>query len=370
MKRLLYISPNGYVGGAEKFLLTVCSGHARNKRVEATLLFLNDGEAVIEAERLNISYRVLSHRFKLSSPFKLLRALKEIRRLITELRPDIIHSTMPYAHIVIGLACIRWNIKKVWFQHGPVGGKLDKLASLFPCDLILYNSLELQNQHHNTSPLIHTRREFVLRLGVESSPLLRNILQGGTISFGTSGRICSWKGYHNIIQALGELKQEKGLTNFTYKIAGSAKTDHDKKYQMELVHLVSQYKLEKEVQFLDHIPDIQQFYHQIDVFIHASTIPEPFGLVVAEAMGSGCLVIGSNTGGVSEILKNLSTGISYDSISKDAVTNLKNILRNFPDSLNSINRYQEIAWSGQKLIQEKFSVKNMVTQLEDEYFLL
>jgi glycosyltransferase involved in cell wall biosynthesis len=41
----------------------------------------------------------------------------------------------------------------------------------------------------------------------------------------------------------------------------------------------------------------------LDVVVHASTDPEPFGLVVAEAMACGRAVTTSGTGGASELIE-------------------------------------------------------------------
>src|ERR1700676_2670257 len=40
----------------------------------------------------------------------------------------------------------------------------------------------------------------------------------------------------------------------------------------------------------------------LDVMVHASTNPEPFGLVIVEAMGCGRAVIVSRAGGVVELI--------------------------------------------------------------------
>jgi glycosyltransferase involved in cell wall biosynthesis len=41
----------------------------------------------------------------------------------------------------------------------------------------------------------------------------------------------------------------------------------------------------------------------LDVVVHASTRPEPFGLVIAEAMGCGRAVIASRRSGVAEFVR-------------------------------------------------------------------
>lgn len=41
----------------------------------------------------------------------------------------------------------------------------------------------------------------------------------------------------------------------------------------------------------------------LDIVVHASTQPEPFGLAIAEAMACGCAVVVSDAGGAAEIIE-------------------------------------------------------------------
>jgi glycosyltransferase involved in cell wall biosynthesis len=49
----------------------------------------------------------------------------------------------------------------------------------------------------------------------------------------------------------------------------------------------------------------------LDIVVHASTQPEPFGLVVAEGMACGRPVVASNAGGVSEIIADNETALAH-----------------------------------------------------------
>src|SRR6185503_20986573 len=51
-----------------------------------------------------------------------------------------------------------------------------------------------------------------------------------------------------------------------------------------------------------HTPEAS--FRALNVVVHASTAPEPFGLVIAEAMACGRAVIVSNAGGAAELVSN------------------------------------------------------------------
>ena len=57
--KILYVSPNGYLGGAERFVLTSASAHNKEK-CEASILFYSNGEAVAEAKSAGIPVKILT----------------------------------------------------------------------------------------------------------------------------------------------------------------------------------------------------------------------------------------------------------------------------------------------------------------------
>ena len=56
------------------------------------------------------------------------------------------------------------------------------------------------------------------------------------------------------------------------------------------------------VGFTGFVEDPALAIRSLDVVVHASTEPEPFGLVIAEAMACGKAVVVSQTGGAAEII--------------------------------------------------------------------
>jgi glycosyltransferase involved in cell wall biosynthesis len=55
------------------------------------------------------------------------------------------------------------------------------------------------------------------------------------------------------------------------------------------------------VGFVPFRPDPAPVYRALDVVVHASTLPEPFGLTIAEAMACGRPVVVSRAGGAAEL---------------------------------------------------------------------
>jgi glycosyltransferase involved in cell wall biosynthesis len=82
-----------------------------------------------------------------------------------------------------------------------------------------------------------------------------------------------------------------------YETAGSQYTI------AELRAIASQMGLGARVGFTGFINEAAPAMRALDIVVHASTEPEPFGLVIAEAMACGRAVIASAAGGATEIIE-------------------------------------------------------------------
>jgi glycosyltransferase involved in cell wall biosynthesis len=71
----------------------------------------------------------------------------------------------------------------------------------------------------------------------------------------------------------------------------------------ELRALVSQLGLVGRVGFTGFVDDVGAAMRALDIVVHASTQPEPFGLSIIEAMACGRPVIASRAGGAAEIVE-------------------------------------------------------------------
>jgi L-malate glycosyltransferase len=114
------------------------------------------------------------------------------------------------------------------------------------------------------------------------------------------GRLIDWKGTVFLIDAMPVVIREHPDTLLL--IAGSGPEKDT------LVRRVHELGLEKNVKFLGIISnrDLLSFYHSADVFvlpsINKAGKTEALGVVLLEAMASGCPVIGSNVGGIPDII--------------------------------------------------------------------
>jgi len=116
------------------------------------------------------------------------------------------------------------------------------------------------------------------------------------------GRLTRWKGQTVLIDAMARL----GRRDVQAVLVGA---DQGRTaYREELEQRIAKYGLEGIVRIVDHCNDMPAAYMLSDVVVSASTDPEAFGRVVAEAGAMGRPIIVSGHGGAREIVIDGETG--------------------------------------------------------------
>lgn len=127
-----------------------------------------------------------------------------------------------------------------------------------------------------------------------------------TFLTGLFGRIKEEKGQHLLIDAIAMLSDNDGI-DATALIVGHPMKDD---YLRGLKNNVISRGLGNNIIFKDFVENPQSLMQACDVIVLA-TYEETFGLVLAEAMRAGVAVIGSNSGGVPEIIDHNQTGLLF-----------------------------------------------------------
>ena len=113
-----------------------------------------------------------------------------------------------------------------------------------------------------------------------------------------AARLTSLKGHAHLIRAVAQMRDR--LRDTVLIIAGA---DQGRSaYRAELEALVSELSLQKFVHLAGHVDDMPAAFAAAHVAFAVSTVPETFGLVVAEAQAAGCPVIATNIGAPSELV--------------------------------------------------------------------
>ena len=174
------------------------------------------------------------------------------------------------------------------------------------------------------------------------------------------GRLTSWKGQELFIEAINLVKIELGYEAFHVVILGN---DQGRNlYKKKLIRLVEQYRLTKQIRFIDHCKDMALAYKVSDIVVSASIEPEAFGRVAVEAQSMEKLIIASNIGGSNETIINEKTGFLFEA--GDAQSLSKKIVSAITMDETSIKL---IGKEGRKNIIKKFNVEKMCFSTYSEY---
>jgi glycosyltransferase involved in cell wall biosynthesis len=129
----------------------------------------------------------------------------------------------------------------------------------------------------------------------------------GDLRVGILGRLDPWKGQHIFLDAFAAAFPEGGAE----AVIVGAKLFGDDGYQYELERHVKALGLEGRVEFRGFRDRVDDELGGLDVLVHASTIPEPFGQVVVEGMAAGLAVVAADAGGPAEVVTHGVDGLLY-----------------------------------------------------------
>ena len=133
-------------------------------------------------------------------------------------------------------------------------------------------------------------------------------------------------------------------------------------YKKKLIRLTEQYRLSKQIKFIDHCDDMALAYKVSDIVVSASVEPEAFGRVSVEAQSMEKLIIASNIGGSNETIINEKTGFLF--VAGDAKSLCERIIQGITMDETSLKM---IGIEGRKNIMKKFNVEKMCFSTYSEY---
>jgi glycosyltransferase involved in cell wall biosynthesis len=132
------------------------------------------------------------------------------------------------------------------------------------------------------------------KLSLATCPVLR---------IGLVATYARWKGQDIFLEAAARLLRDRPGQSVRFYIVGGPiyQTLGSQFSEMELRSLAGRLGIADHVGFIPFQDQVADIYRALDVVVHASTRPEPFGLTIVEAMACGKPVIVSQAGGAVEL---------------------------------------------------------------------
>ena len=241
------------------------------------------------------------------------RYVAAVRDALSAFEPDLLHTNGLKMHLVGAYASdapVVWHLHE-YLSTRRVSRRLLR-RNVGRCAAVVANSDSVAADVRATlGPAVEVTRLYNAvdlarfspagqRLDVDRLSAL-SAAPAGTVRVGLVGTFARWKGHETFLRAIASLPASSPVRG--YVVGGPIyQTDGSQCSLDELRALASQLGLADRVGFTGFVDRVDAALRALDVVVHASTSPEPFGLVIAEAMACGRATIVSAAGGATELV--------------------------------------------------------------------
>ncbi len=323
--KVVYLNHVARLSGGEIALLRLLP---HLDRVEPHVLLAEDGPLVARLHLDGISTEVLAlgdsvrhlrkgavHRRGLSPGVAGVTATYVLRLAarLRQLRPDLVHANSLKAGVYGSLAARLAGVPIIWHVRDRIEDDylpreavlLVRRMSRYVATAVVANS---QSTMETLAAPSKTGAIYSVLPEVLGDVPLRHRASGGPLTFGIVGRLAPWKGQDLFLRAFAHAFP-RGDQRAT--IVGAALFGEDE-FAAGLPRLADALGIADRVEFRGYRTDVWDELSRIDVLVHASVTPEPFGQVILEGMAAGVPVIAARAGGPAEILRDDVTGVLYE----------------------------------------------------------
>ena len=292
-------------GGAEVMLMDIL----RNKPDDVHFDFLVNNHPSMLTERGSFDDEIIARgcviRY-IGSQWRLgpIKYIKEFKKIIAELKPDVVHIHLNAKCGIIALAAHKAGIKKIIAHcHADIRFRGSRLSNAFNefelwCQkwLISRYASEFWGCSVEANRRLYRGKDFensVVINNAISCDLYRSVsasqvaevrqsynLPSDAVILGNVGRIVRHKGVANIVEVVSELVR-RGV-NAHFVIAGR---NDAKEYVDTMLVNARERNVENRIHFLGERSDIPIVMHTFDVFV-GPALKEGFGLVAVEAQAA------------------------------------------------------------------------------------
>ncbi|MDZ4949057.1 glycosyltransferase [Clostridium perfringens] len=318
MKNILFLHSSSELYGSDRSLLNLVKNLDKNE-FNITVILPEEGPLVEEIKKVNnvnvlikeiavLRRKNLSIRGIFSYSADFLKSIKYLKQAIKDQKIDIVYTN---TSVVFpgGIAARVLGKKSIWHVREIISNNFERRVVSFIVnkfsDIIIANSkatAEAISKNTNKIRVVYNCIE-------NKEHVVDNEKKSSEIIIGMAGRINRWKGQKLFVD-MAEMVA-KSNKNVKFLIAGDAYKGEVKLID-DLKEYIKEKKVEDKVILLGQVNDMDSFYNSLDIFVLPSIKPEPFGLVIIEAMDRKLPVVATKHGGPLEIIEDNISGFLVD----------------------------------------------------------
>lgn len=321
---LVEINHDGTFGGSHQAMFDLVR-HLDHNRYTPVSLFYEDNPFAERLRALGFEvlmwdvewYREHGTRERWFTPGRMVRLVQAVARRVALLhseRIDLVHinNNPSYSYYDWLPAARICRIPCVTHLRGELYPISNKLVHWLNCRFDRYIAVSTYVREILESENFPRDRIFQIEDGVDIESLRSSVkrsrsevraelgVPSGALLAVMAGHLRKWKGQDVVLRALGGLGPE--LKSRIHVAFAGADDPYDTRFRRHLDDLVRIHGVESRVRFLGARTDVPDLMNAADLVLHASTQPEPFGLVVLEGMVLRKLVIAAALGGPLQIV--------------------------------------------------------------------
>lgn len=374
MINILFIHQSVDLYGSDKTLLLLLSKLDKTQ-FNPVVVLPHEGPLTAALEKENIKVviaPVLKLHRKMFSPKNMILFFRQTKKTIAtldalnnEYKFDLIYSNT--LAVLLGMIYAKKRgIKHIWHVHEIIVHP-KPIAYIFPKLLNRYADVVVCNSNATKNNLVKRvgqleSKSIVIHNGIEVDKTASKISTKETFGYAETdiiitlvGRINRLKGHKWLLKTfVNYLQQNK---NVKLLFVGSP-VEGQEYYLEEVEQFITGNSIQDKVKIYPYTSNLNSVWNSTDIAVMPSTEAESFGLVAAEAMLAKKPVIGSNHGGLTEIVVNEKTGYLVEP------NNEKALFEAIQKLIENPNLRNEFGENGYQCIIEEFSVEKYVSGFE------
>ena len=342
--RIVYLNPAAGLGGAERCLLDMMAAVRETEPSSELLLVTSAAGPLIErAKRLGVQVILLPMpkalmktgdrmlgkdtsrgrailelgRRGVKAAWPTWRYARSLTRTLTELGPDLVHSNGIKFHLLARLARLP-RVPVVWHIHDFLGLRPLMARALLWASAHTRGGIAVSHAVQlDAQAVLRGLPVDVIYNGIDTDEFSPQQVPGAwldhlagfteegpeTVRVGLVATFARWKGQEVFLQAAAQILRTQPLARARFFIIGGPiyETRGSQFSADELRSVAAALNIEPHVGFIPFQNDPANIYRALDIVVHASTQPEPFGRTIVEAMACAKPVIVSQAGGAAEL---------------------------------------------------------------------
>ena len=353
MKHIVHIIPTLNYGGAERLVVDLVNNFDKEKYKFSIITFFDELPLASEITNKNVKIYVVPKRGQISW-----HLFSDLKNKLQELKPDIVHTHLFGGDFWGRIVAKKLNLSVVTTEHnlnvdeGLIKNILRRLLKN-KTDVFVACSDQVADYMRRVYKIKKDIK--IIKNGIELDKFLDLVEPQflTPLNLLVLGRLTKQKGHEILLKALA------GLKDLDWKL----NTVGEGEEKNNLTNLVESLDLADKVNFIDFQKDVSKIFYKSDLLLLPS-LWEGLGVVVMEAMASGRLVVGSEVGGVPELVENKKTGLLIKTGDVEAWKKaLEYCFENKPSCV-------ELAQAGRKYAKNNFGIEKTVVDYGKIYLSL